>query len=190
MKSEVELSGSISKVRKALEDLGRRDARVAGRRALAGAGSVACLVAAYGWGALALPALVPVRIGLAILLTFCTVAAIRLAPGDFDPAIIAHLNRLLYGLRQTPSLGEVRLETDLASTVAQRRLVLGLKGPMPGFEGFLRAAHVLPHAELVSCTLEGDLLKVAFESSSGQGDGSEVASWVDWFLDRWREGTS
>ena len=184
MKFDVELAGSLTQVRTALEALGRRDACNAGRRALARVGAVACLGAAFGWGALELPGLIPVRTGLAILLTVCTVAAIRLAPKDFDPAIIAHLNRLLHELRQTSSPGKVFLKADLANTVAGRRLEIDLEGPSKVLEGFVGAVRENPHADLKGCSVEGQFLKVAF-AGTGPSDDSEVGGWVDWFLARW-----
>ena len=190
VKFDVRLSGSPAQVRQELEELGRRDARNVGRRALAGAGSVACLVVAFGWGVLELPGLLVARLGLAVLLTVCTVAIIRLTPKDLDAAVMADLCRLLYLLRRTPSLEKVSLNTDLTSTVAKRRLELCLGGAGALLEGFVSAARAFPHEDLETCALENGMLKVAFVHSCGQSNGREFGAWVDWFMERWNQGNT
>lgn len=109
----MELCGSVSQVRKELEALGHRGARQRGRRALAGAGSVFCLLAAYGWGAFDLPGLIPARIALAVLLTIFTVAVLSLSAADLDKVKISQLSRVLHLLREKAGAAEVAVAANL-----------------------------------------------------------------------------
>lgn len=111
---KVELSGRISQVRGELERLRFQASRSSGLRNLARIGSLACLLAAYAWGALNLPGLIPARVGLAVLLAACTVAVIRRTPEPPDGCKIELLSRLLHILREKAGAQEVTLLAEVA----------------------------------------------------------------------------
>ncbi len=205
----MKLEGTVKELRGHLATLSRASVEDGHRRNWARLGSLACLAAAYLWGAWSLPNLIAARSILAALLLLCTAVLIRLDKPDPDPDRMGDILKLLNLLRApAEGRGPLTLEADLTpdgslpstdpwlvltTPLRQGRLTVkagrggglevDLNGRSATAEGMREAILHSSERQATVELMETEILRTVFAARPEAGGDADPARWLSWYLE-------